>query len=158
MQALNELSERWSFNVLLVGSPSDEERVIAQEIENQLTVPCLNLVGKSTLKKLTALLDSVDALLSPDTGPLHIAVAVRTPVVGLYAVASPEKTGPYFSREWTVDKYPQAVKSILGKDPNKVSWRQRVHSPHAMALITVDDVVQKLDALFRHLKFPDSAN
>ena len=154
VQTINELKKRWAFNVLLVGGSNDEEQAIARKIEDQLDAPCLNLVGKSTLKKCAALLGSVDALLSPDTGPLHLAVAVDTPVVGLYAVASPEKTGPYFSRQWTVNKYPEAVQSILGKDPNKVSWRQRVHSPQAMLLITVDDVLKKLDALFCELKFP----
>ncbi len=108
-------------------------------------------MGKSSLKRLTALLDEVDVLLSPDTGPLHIAQAMGTPVVGLYAVAPPEKTGPYFSQRWVVNKYPLAVKTILKKDPAKVSWHERVHSSNAMKLIEVSEVVSKLDELFSEL-------
>ena len=132
----------------MVGGLSALEKAMAREISNQLEALPLNLVGKSSLKQLTALLGEVDVLLSPDTGPLHIAQAMGTPVVGLYAVAPPEKTGPYFSQQWVVNKFPEAVKTILGKDPAKISWRERVHSREAMALITVDEVKHKLEKIF----------
>ncbi|ABS77541.1 ADP-heptose--LPS heptosyltransferase [Coxiella burnetii] len=148
---VNQLKKQWDFNVVLIGGTSSLEKKMAQEISDQLDAPSLNLVGKSSLKRLTALLNEVDVLLSPDTGPLHIAQAMGTPVVGLYAVAPPEKTGPYFSQRWVVNKYPLAVKTILKKDPAKVSWHERVHSSNAMKLIEVSEVVSKLDELFSEL-------
>ena len=148
---VNQLKKHWDFNVILIGSASPLEKTMAQVISEHLQTPCLNLVGKSSLKQLAALLSTVDVLLSPDTGPLHIAQAMGTPVVGLYAVASPEKTGPYFSERWVINKYPLAVKTILKKDPSKVSWHERVHSTEAMKLITVDEVVNKLEKLFSEI-------
>lgn len=151
-EVVNKLKKNWNFNVVLVGGLSTLEKEMANEISNQLEVPSLNLVGKSSLKQLTALLGEVDVLLSPDTGPLHIAQAMGTPVVGLYAVAPPEKTGPYFAQQWVVNKFPEAVKTILGKDPEKISWRERVHYREAMALITVDEVKHKLEQIFSGTK------
>ena len=151
---VNQLREkRWDFNVVLIGGMNAVEKQMAEEINNQLIKPALNLVGKSTLKQLAALLSKVDVLLSPDTGTLHIAQAMGTPVVGLYAVASSEKTGPYFSQEWVIDKFSQAVKTILHKDPFKITWHERVHSQKAMALISVDEVRKKLEMLFSALQF-----
>lgn len=147
------LEKRWDFNVVLVGGLSAVERHMAQEINHQLIKPALNLVEKSSLKQLAALLSEVDILLSPDTGPLHIAQAVGTPVVGLYAVAPSEKTGPFFSQKWVINKFPQAVKTILHKDPSKINWNKRVHSRKAMTLITVDEVRDKLEKLFIELQF-----
>ena len=150
---VNQLIEkRWDFSVVLVGGINAVEKQMAEEINHQLIKPALNLVGKSSLKQLAALLKKVDVLLSPDTGPLHIAQAVGTPVVGLYAVAPPEKTGPYFSQEWVINKFPQAVKTILHKDPLKITWHKRVHSQKAMELISVDEVREKLEMLFSELQ------
>ncbi|QTS83597.1 glycosyltransferase family 9 protein [Coxiella endosymbiont of Amblyomma nuttalli] len=152
-KVVNELKKHWSFNVVLIGGGlSALEKAMACEISNQLEEPPLNLVGKSSLKQLTALLSKIDVLLSPDTGPLHIAQAMGTPVVGLYGVSSPRKTGPYFSQQWVVNKFPEAVKTILGKDLIKISWRERVHSRDAMALITVDEVKHKLEKIFLGLE------
>ena len=151
---VNQLIEkRWNFNVVLVGGSNTAEKQMAEEINHQLIKPALNLVEKSSLKQLAALLSKVDVLLSPDTGPLHIAQAVGTPVVGLYAVAPSEKTGPFFSQKWVINKFPQAVKAILHKDPSKITWHERVHSREAMALITVDEVTNKLEKLFIELQF-----
>ncbi|WP_104207527.1 glycosyltransferase family 9 protein [Coxiella endosymbiont of Rhipicephalus microplus] len=147
------IKKKWNFNVVLVGGSSMVEKRMAEEINCQLIKPALSLVGKSSLKELAAILSKVDVLLSPDTGPLHIAQAVGTPVVGLYAVAPPEKTGPYFSQRWVINKFPQAVKTILGKDFSKITWYQRVHSREAMALITVDEVRAQLEKVFVELKF-----
>ena len=153
LKLLDRLARQWNFNVILVGGGSPIEKQIAEQVASKLSMPHLNLMGKSTLKQLAAVLSRVDALLSPDTGPLHIATAMRIPVVGLYAVAPPEKTGPYFSQEWVVNRFPEAVRRILKRDPNKISWRKRVHSAQAMELITVDDVEQKCVSLFSRLGF-----
>ena len=68
-----------------------------------------------------------------------------TPVIGLYAVASPKLTGPYQRLKYCVDRYPQAVQKFLGKDPAQLAWNTRVHHPDAMSLITVDEVMQQLE-------------
>ena len=78
----------------------------------------------------------------------HMATAVGTPVVGLYATSNRFRTGPYFSRDLVVDKYPQAVEREFGKPVAALRWGQRVRDPEAMMLITVPDVTDKLDQAF----------
>lgn len=148
VQMVNELAKRFEFNVVLIGGPSKLEKQMAKEIHDQLQTNCVDLVGKSTLKQLATVIGCAAVVVSPDTGPAHIATAMRIPVVGLYAVAPAEKTGPYFSQQWTINKFPQAVQTILHKDPAKVWWHERVHSPEAMKLISVEEVVEKLNHLF----------
>jgi heptosyltransferase I len=78
---------------------------------------------------------------------------MKTPVVGLYAVAPSKKTGPYLEPQWTVDVFAEAAASILGRGPGRIGWRQRVHDERALQLIKVDDVVDKLEKLFEHRGF-----
>jgi heptosyltransferase I len=105
----------------------------------------LDLVGQTTPRQLAAILGRTKVLVAPDTGPVHIATAVGTPVVGLYAVARAELTGPYNSQHLVVNRFPEAVRTILGKEPGEVSWKTRVKSSRAMELITVEDVLTKLE-------------
>ena len=55
---------------------------------------CTNLTGATTLKQLAALLSGVDVLLCNDSGPMHLAAAMETPVVGLFTCTSPGLSGP----------------------------------------------------------------
>lgn len=53
-----------------------------------------NLVGQTNLLELASVLAKCAVVIGPDSGPTHLAVAVGTPVVGLYGVTDPAKTGP----------------------------------------------------------------
>jgi len=138
---------RWEMNVVLTGGPSPKEREFGHDVLRRTAKPerVLNLVGQTTPKQLAAVLTRAKVLVAPDTGPVHIATATGTPVVGLYAVARPELTGPYLSQHFVVNRFPEAVRTILGKEAGDVSWKTRVKSPKAMALITVEDVLKKLE-------------
>lgn len=131
-------------NIVLTGGTSPNEIALCQWLEQISPSQTLNLCGKTTPKQLAALLGQADVLIAPDTGSVHIARAMDTPVIGLYAVASPKLTGPYQRMEYCVDRYPQAVRKYLGKDPEQLPWNTRVHHPNAMSLIQVDDVMQQL--------------
>ena len=56
--------------------------------------------------------------------------------------------GPYLSRQFTVDRYADAVERFLGKRVTDVRWGQRVRHADAMALITAGDVTAKMDKFF----------
>ncbi len=133
--------------MILTGGNSEAELALCERLALLAPGASLNLCGKSTLKQLAAVLGLADVLIAPDTGAVHIARAMGTPVVGLYAVASPKLTGPYRQLEYCVDRYPQAVKKYLGKDADQVPWNTRVHHPDAMALIEVSDVIFQLEKL-----------
>ncbi|HSH48235.1 MAG TPA: glycosyltransferase family 9 protein, partial [Halomonas sp.] len=83
----------------------------------------------------------------PDSGPVHMANALDTPVVGLFATTNPERAGPWRWREFVVNRYPDAVREYLHREPEALPWGQRVRHPDAMSLITADDVIDKLEAV-----------
>ncbi|GAM70243.1 ADP-heptose-lipooligosaccharide heptosyltransferase II [Vibrio sp. JCM 19236] len=68
--------------VILCGSPAPREKALAERIESSASYELINLVGKTSLKQLTALLDHATVVLAPDSGPAHLATTQSTPVVG----------------------------------------------------------------------------
>ncbi len=78
---------------VLIGSPSEVD--MAKKIEQLARVDITSAVGQTTMKKLASVLRRCTVVISSDTGPLHMAVAVGTAVVGLYGAADPNKTGPF---------------------------------------------------------------
>ncbi len=151
-EVLSQAVARWKCGVVLTGGNAKAELALCERLASLAPGSVLNLCGKSTPKQLAALLSLADVLIAPDTGAVHIARAVGTPVIGLYAVASPRLTGPYGQMEYCVDRYPQAVEKYLGKDASEVPWNTRVHHPEAMALIEVADVMVQLEKLLGQQK------
>lgn len=139
-----EVIQKSSGGIVLTGGNSSAELALCQQLFAIAPDRTLDLCDMTSPTQLAALLSKVDVLIAPDTGAVHIARAMDTPVIGLYAVASPKLTGPYQRTEYCVDRYPQAVRKFLGKDPEHLPWNTRVHHPDAMSLIEVDDVLQQL--------------
>ncbi len=147
-EAAGYAAERYGAQVLVTGGPSEVERSYADGIIAQSRAAVRDLVGKTTLKQLLAVLERASVVLCPDSGPAHMSTAVRTPVVGLYATTNPSRAAPYLSRHLVVDKYPEAAARMLGKRVEELRWGTRVRHPEAMNLITLPDVIEKLDAAF----------
>jgi len=139
--------KKYALPVVLTGSDADFEQEIVNDISATCTTPLINLVGKTGLQQLAVVLQKSEFCIAPDTGPAHIANAMNTRVIGLYAVAPSRLSGPYLFQDLTVDKFEQAVERILHKNPKQVPWRTRVHDRGAMALISADDVKAKIDKL-----------
>lgn len=135
------------WRVVLIGGRSALERETADAILAAMRAPALDLVGKDTLKQLIALLARADALLAPDSGPVHIANAVGTRVIGLYACTDLERSGPYSDRRWSVNRYAQAAERFEGKPASALRWGKRVEHPGVMDLIAVEDVIERFEAL-----------
>ena len=135
-----------SCRVVLTGGRSDLEL----EYGNALSAngAADNLLGRTSLKELAALIDAADLVICPDSGPAHMATAFGTPVIGLYATSNPERTGPWLSQKLTVNRYPDAALKYLGKSVEQLRWGQRVRHPDAMDLITIDDVREKIAMFF----------
>jgi len=130
--------------MLLTGGNHPVEKSLIADIKQRIDFLISDRSGQTSPTQLAALLESADCVLAPDTGPVHMAVAVGTPVIGLYAVAPAWLSGPYCQYEIAIDKYDEAVQVILKKDPSTVPWGTRVHSMDAMALISVAEVEEKL--------------
>jgi heptosyltransferase-2 len=92
--AAREIQELTNCVWLILGGKSDQAS--AAEIHSALRTPhsALNLAGQTTLRELMALLKLSRLLLTNDTGPMHVAAALGTPVVVPFGSTSPELTGP----------------------------------------------------------------
>jgi heptosyltransferase I len=84
-------------------------------------------------------------MISPDSGPAHMATAMNTPVIGLYATTNPDRARPFLSANWIINRYPDAIEKKYHKNVNDVAWGTRVRDEWAMNLITVDDVTTMID-------------
>jgi heptosyltransferase I len=138
---------RHGMRVILAGGPSESERLMGAAIEQSCGVPLTNQIGKDTLPELLALLARARLLVSPDSGPVHMATAVGTPVIGLYAATNPARSGPYLSIPWCVDAYAEAARRFRGCEPGELPWTHKIEEPGVMDLIEVDQVTAKLDEL-----------
>lgn len=72
-----------------------EEQEVSRRILQQSQVPLISAVGDTTAKQLAALIARLSVVVSGDSGPLHIATAMGTPVVALFGSTSPDETGPW---------------------------------------------------------------
>lgn len=132
---------------VLCGGPSAQEKEMAAQIVAACRVPVIDQTGKDTLPQMQALLARATVLLTPDSGPAHMGNAAGIPVVGLYAATNPQRSGPYHSRQWCVDRYPEAARRFLHRDAADLAWTRKIEQPGVMELIQIDDVLERLQAL-----------
>jgi heptosyltransferase I len=147
--AVADYASARGFRVVLTGGRSPRERQFAEAIATGCRRPVIDLVGRTSLKELAAVIARSQALVGPDSGPVHLASAFDVPAIGLYATSNPRRTGPYRHREYVINRYPDAVRRFLNSDPEKLRWGARVRHPDAMDLITVDEVCQQIDRVLR---------
>jgi heptosyltransferase I len=138
-------ARRLGMRVVLSGGPSERERATAALIEKSMREPSMNLVGKDTLEQSKALLRRASLVLTPDAGPAHIASALGTPVLGVYAATWSRRSGPYNSLDLCVDRYEEAARKFRGKDAAELRWGHRIEEPGVMDLVHPADVIERLD-------------
>lgn len=149
-EVIHTANSKWHAGIVLTGGSSMIEQDYCAQLSAVAPEQTLNLCGHTSPKQLAAIFSQVDVLIAPDTGPVHLARAMNTPVIGLYAVASPALSGPYGVQQYVVNRYPEAVRKFLCKDPERIPWNTRVHHPDAMTLIHTEDVLNQLDYFFNH--------
>jgi heptosyltransferase I len=151
--------------VILAGGRSDLERRMGTEILSaakaapaakaeaaRTLLPIVDQIGKDTLPELLGLLAKATALVSPDSGPAHMATMIGLPVIGLYAATRTARAGPYYSRQWCVDKYDEASRMVFGKPATDIPWTEKIERPGVMDLIAVNEVTDRLDSLMARTK------
>ncbi|WP_243350572.1 glycosyltransferase family 9 protein [Stenotrophomonas acidaminiphila] len=129
------------WRVVLCGGRSELERHTTDAILAAMHAPALDLVGRDTLKQLPALLARANLLMTPDSGPMHIANAVGTKVLGLHAASNPERSGPYSDRRYCVDRYDAAARRFLRRPAAELKWGTKIEFDGVMELVTVDDAI-----------------
>ena len=150
-EVANYAYEKYHMRTVLLGGSSRLEAQYAGQICQRLKHQAINLTGKDTLKKLLAILKRCSVLISPDSGPAHIATCANTPVIALHAASNSRRSGPYLSQVWCVDKYPQAALQYLNTPVEQLKWGTRIEKPGVMNLIEAKDVIIKLDQIMQTL-------
>ncbi|GAB3732580.1 glycosyltransferase family 9 protein [Luteimonas pelagia] len=139
--ALADHAASRGWRVVLCGGRSALERKTADAITASMRATPLDLVGRDTLKQLPALLERADLVVSPDSGPMHIANAMGTRVLGLHAASNPARSGPYSDRRYCVDRYDDAARRYLGRPAADLRWGTKIEREGVMDLVTVDDAI-----------------
>lgn len=142
--AIADYASAAGFAVYLCGGPTPLETRLAEDIKQAAQSEIIDLVGKTSLKQLLALLEQASLVLAPDTGPAHMAVTVGTPVVGLYGHSNPDRTGPYLYRADVAQVYHAELQRQTGKTAAELPWGIRVKGGHIMAQLDVETVWQKI--------------
>jgi len=131
--------------VVLSGGPGALERETAEAIAGAMKAPAVNLVGKDTLTQSLAVMERAAVLLTPDSGPSHMASALGTPVVALHAATWSRRSGPWRYLDLCVDHYREAARRFRGKEPEELRWGHRIEEPGVMELIGVEEVLEKVE-------------
>jgi heptosyltransferase I len=121
---------------VIVGGRSDRELHAEQVIMERASHRPRSALG-SGLRKLVAILDGSALALAPDTGPLHMAVALERPVVSLLGYTNPKRTGPY-------RKYHDLIVDAYG-DPGEDYPITMENRPGRMTRIRVRDVLERVE-------------
>lgn len=142
---IDYLQQQRDCTVVVTGGNSETDRHYGAALA---ATGAVDLMGKTSLRELLALIREASLVICPDSGPAHLATTVNTPVIALFATSNPDRTGPYLARSLTVNRYPDAVRKYLNCSVDELRWGQRVRDPEAMSLITIDDVRGKIDEFF----------
>ena len=136
------LIEQYNARVIFTGS--QEDRTIIQHMISMMKGEAVNLAGETTLKILAALYEKSDLLISTDTGPMHLAAAVGTPVVALFGPTAPWRTGPFGSGH-------QVIRAGLKCSP---CFKRECTTKDCMEQISVEDVLDGVEKLVDVAEYP----
>ena len=145
--AVADYAAQQGFQVLLCGSPAPREVKLGNDIEGLMNEKATNLIGKTSLKQLTAVIGEAQLILAPDSGPAHIATTQGVPVIGLYGHSNPNRTRPYLSKETVISVYEKHVQEQHKKQLNELPWSARAKGAHIMADISVEQVIDMFDKI-----------
>ena len=133
------IHERHRYHVVLLGG--NEDRPMAAEMLEMANVPVTNLVGQTTLAEALGVIARASLAVGPDTGLMHIAAAVETPVVSLWGATSPIRTGPY--------NFGDLI--IQGKAPCVPCYRRRCPIDRlCMRSIAIEEIGEKIALALSH--------
>ena len=101
-EVITQVQKRFGARILLTGSTA--EIPLGEALAQITKVETINLIGKTTLMQLGALIESCTFYLTCDSGPMHIAAAVGTPTIALFGPTSPMRHGPYGDNHEAIEK------------------------------------------------------
>jgi heptosyltransferase I len=126
---------RYGMQVVLVGGTSERERAAERIVMERTSHKPRSELG-SGLRKLVSILDASSLVLSPDTGPLHMSIALDRPVISLMGYTNPKRTGPY-------RKFHDLMIDVYG-EPGENYPISMENRPGRMKRIQTRDVLEKV--------------
>jgi heptosyltransferase I len=123
--------------VVLVGGTSARERAAEREVMARTSYNPRSELG-SGLRKLVSILDASALVISPDTGPLHMSVALNRPVISLLGYTNPKRTGPYRRfQDLMIDAYGNPGENYPISMENRAGRMARIETKHVLDKIEV---------------------
>ena len=141
-RALDALEADFGLRPVIVGGPGRAERELADAILARTSADVIDTLGDD-IRRLVWTLDGAALAISPDTGPLHLARALDTPVVGLYGYTNPKRYGPY-------RKYTELVVDGYARHPDEDYPPSMETRARGMDRVTVDAVLEKVALALRY--------
>lgn len=138
---IQALSVSYHGKIVITGSHKDRS-FVAPLLTEKNTV---DLVGKTPLPQLMAVLKKADCVVCPDTGPIHLADSLGVPVVGLYGCLPARLTGPFGQQENCIDVYAEAARKLFPGKTLRSLPPQQIRKKGAMDLISVNAVLKKIE-------------
>lgn len=129
----NYLIENFNAKIILLGGPGEES--IAYYIQSKIKNNLTNLAGKIMLSELAYIISQFDLLITNDSGPMHIAAAVKTPLVAIFGPENPVLMRPYT----TSDLYRIVYKDVDCRPCQKKNCKHTV----CLDLISPEEVIEK---------------
>lgn len=109
-------AQQFGAGILLLGGPGIAAE--CDQVAASISGPTLNLAGQTSLRELAALANAADAFLSCDSGPMHLAAALETPVVGVFTCTSPLRSAPHGEGHQSVQTNVECAGSYLRTCPH----------------------------------------
>ena len=133
------LTKEWKMRTLLIGGPDDA--AIGQKVEAFMKAPVLNLMGKTSVRQMMALLSQCRLVVTNDSGPMHVAAAFHVPIVAIFGPTDHTTTAPLTDSCRIVRKEDVECAPCL--------LRQCPTDHRCMETVTVEDVLEAARSLLR---------
>lgn len=133
----NILADKLRCKIIVTGDAS--EKALAQGIASKIK-GATSVAGRFSLRETAAIIEKMDIFITNDTGPMHIAFALKTPTIALFSPTDPKLCGPYNVESATVIAKPPLCDPCIGK---------KCYKPFCMEQITVEEVIAKAESWLR---------
>jgi heptosyltransferase I len=136
-EVADTLHSDFGMQVVLVGGRSERELAAERAVMEASTHQPLSTLG-SGLRNLVSILDASALVLSPDTGPLHMSVALNRPVISLMGYTNPKRTGPYRRfHDLIIDAYGDPGEEYPISMENRAGRMTRIETRHVLEKVEV---------------------
>lgn len=135
----NALREKFGCTVIVTGSP--EEKALTQEVASGVR-GALSSAGVLSLRGTAALIDQMSLFVTNDTGPMHIAFALKTPTIALFCPTDPKLCGPFMAGDVVVIERAKTCNPCTGK---------KCYNAKCLELIAPQEVIAAAESLLNQI-------